>query len=119
MMALACTKQFEHMLKQQLKFYREVLSLIEEEKGKLERMRPLQELLPLIKKRQILFSCAQELTESIFELKKKEGIEVSLETLGFDKLLKETKSLLKESMEKDLENQVLFKQWMHSLKQTH
>ncbi|SCA58955.1 Uncharacterized protein AB751O23_BK_00030 [Chlamydiales bacterium SCGC AB-751-O23] len=61
------------ILKKKEGYYKAILELAEEEHSKLERRRPIPEIVSLMKKKQILLSCIEECDEEILPLKEEWG----------------------------------------------
>lgn len=103
------------LLDRQMAFYSQILSLSEAEKEKFAKGRPMREIFPLIRKRKILFSCAEEFAEKL------EPIRPILKKVGEDNLpvkknLKEIEDTLKKILDLDKENQTQMVTHLQTLK---
>ncbi len=59
------------LLEKELGFYRVILELSRVEHQKFCNKRPMNEILPIMKKRRIIFKCVEEIEEQVHPLKKK------------------------------------------------
>ena len=103
------------ILEKQQAFYIEILSLCKEESKKFHALRPMSEIFPLVRKRKILFSCAEEFEE---KLKPIEPIlnQIGEKNSGIKKALKEIEETLKEILSLDHDNQEKMKTHLQKLK---
>jgi flagellar biosynthesis/type III secretory pathway chaperone len=78
------------LLQKEVQYYQAILDITENESRKFTKKRPLEEILPLIKKRKILLKCIEEIHSQLIPLKKE------WETLATPPMKKEiTKELKK------------------------
>lgn len=107
-----------HLLVKERAYYMQLLELTEMEAGQLERNRPLSEILPNVKKRQIIMSCIEDIEKAIIPLKRhweNKGDKSDSESSRVLTLVTELDQLIQNILQKDQENQKLFEKRMKDL----
>jgi hypothetical protein len=107
------------LLKKENGYYRVILELTKNEKEKLLKQRPFQEFHQLLKKKNIIFSCIEEIELELTPIKEywkeyktfKTSLSAEIEVI-----LRKLEILLKEILEVDQENQGLLKKYIAILK---
>ena len=108
------------LLQKERGYYAVVLELAKTEKEKLAQQRPFNELSQVLRKKQIILACIEEIEEDLQPLKsfwlehKQDSHDMNKE---IDDLLKKLSYLVEEILVIDQENQTLLSVYMRSLKQ--
>lgn len=101
-------------------YYDAILDITQEENGKFLRQRPLNEIAPLTKKKQILLACIDEIESELAPLKQYwlEGNKDASSTFTQDiqQHLKQLDTLLKEILRLDKANNEILQQLLFTLK---
>ena len=100
------------LLKKERNYYKGILDLTLEEQEKLMQFRPLEEIVSLTRKRKILFSCIEEIHATLSPLKMEWEThhQAASRSCSIEQELLELQALIKLILDKDKENQHLFKQ---------
>ncbi|MBB64458.1 MAG: hypothetical protein CMO81_05295 [Waddliaceae bacterium] len=109
------------LLKKEAQYYNAILDLVKEEAFKLGNESTCNEVLPLIKKREILFSCIQEIEKALTPLKndwKKDSNSLDPFTTQVKQQLLENDLILEQILKQDQENQKSMKKYLQNLKST-
>ena len=108
------------LLQKERGYYAVVLELAKTEKEKLTQQRPFNELSQVLRKKQIILACIEEIEEDLKPLKsfwldhKHDSLDMNKD---IEELLKKLSYLVEEILEIDQENQTLLSIYMSSLKQ--
>lgn len=110
--------EFPKLLEKQCGFYRVILELARNEHEKYSSQKPMKEIIPLMKKKQILLACVEEIEEKIQPLKRiweGRGEPSAQEKKFYQDLFEGIETLLAEIVAIDKANEVMLMAYMDAL----
>lgn len=112
--------KFIQLLDKEFGYYEAILDITEQENGKFQRERPLSEIQPLMKKKQIFIACIDEISRELRPLKQEWKEDKSRYPLPLKELieehLKNFDALLKTILDLDKANNRMLEKRMAALK---